>query len=229
MAVTSTKKIHECNSCELTFDRLSQLNIHVTSAHDQFKNFKCKKTKKSSECDYDKCGKSFSHPSALKVHIDSVHKKIKKFKCESCDRNFSQFGILKTHSKKIHNKIINRTSYECDTCKENFETQSILKSHVTKNHDRFKNFKCDTCEKHFSQSTDLSLHISSFHSETIEVESENKLPRSPRRMRILKTKKEFDPVGHSEEISEEEREDKGKYLIFKKIILFRKTENIFES
>ena len=56
---------------------------------------------------------------------------IKKFKCELCDQKFSQFGNLLTHSKKIHNKIINRTSYECDTCKENFETPSKLKSHVT--------------------------------------------------------------------------------------------------
>ena len=46
MAATIRKKFHECDSCELTFDRLSRLNIHVTSAHDRFKNIKCKKTKK---------------------------------------------------------------------------------------------------------------------------------------------------------------------------------------
>ena len=75
MAATIRKKFHECDSCELTFDRLSRLNIHVTSAHDRFKNIKCKKkTKKSCKCD--DCGKSFNKPQSLKVQIDSVHKKI---------------------------------------------------------------------------------------------------------------------------------------------------------
>ena len=91
-------------------------------------------------------------------------------------------------------------------------------------HKEVENFVCDICEKNFLTTSLLKMHFTTVHSiniKNIKVESEQKFPRSLRRMRMLKTEIDsslkninIQSQKNSEEISEEERENKGKYFLF---------------
>ena len=71
---------------------------HVTSVHENKKQFKCEM------CDY-----YFSQKGDLKRHVTAVHENKKQFKCEICEFTCSQKGNLTVHVASVHKKIRNHS------------------------------------------------------------------------------------------------------------------------
>ena len=72
-----TKKIFNCEYCELNFDRSVKLKIHVR-IHTREKPFKCQH-----------CESSFNQKGHLKKH-ERIHTGEKPFKCQHCESSFNQ-------------------------------------------------------------------------------------------------------------------------------------------
>ena len=51
----------------------------------------------------DSCEKAFSQSGVLKIHINSVHNGKKDHKCDLCEKSFSHAGSLKRHINSVHN------------------------------------------------------------------------------------------------------------------------------
>ena len=83
-----------CEHCGSSFDKKSQLQLHVNAVHLKLKPFKC-----------EKCQKFFSLNQNLQRHIDGVHSQLKPFNCEKCHKCFSHYNNLKTHIDMVHLKL----------------------------------------------------------------------------------------------------------------------------
>ena len=94
---TKKAKVKEQNICVICnkyFSTKIYLKRHVTTVHDEGKQYKC-----------DVCSTIFGQKGALKIHFTTIHRDIKAYKCESCEKIFSRKFHLKTHSKSVHEKI----------------------------------------------------------------------------------------------------------------------------
>ena len=109
-------KPYNCDTCEMSFFKKSQLKRHTKAAH--FKNgYKC-----------GHCHKSFSQKSSLEKHMKLKHPKL--FKCETCEMSFSKIIHLKCHTNATH-----RTNgYDCEKCEKKFSLKSSLKRHMRLKH-----------------------------------------------------------------------------------------------
>ena len=65
------------------------LKLHISSAHEEKKLFKC-----------EKCGKSFQHKKSLTGHV--AHEGKKPFKCDICDYNCSIEGNMNSRTATVH-------------------------------------------------------------------------------------------------------------------------------
>ena len=97
--------------------------LHVNSAQENKKTFKCEK------CDY-----SCSLKGNLKIHA-VIHETNKPFKCEICDYNCSQKGSMKRHVAAHHE---GDKSFKYEMCDYICSQKSIMKQHVSSVHNKNK-------------------------------------------------------------------------------------------
>ena len=71
------KKIHKCDSCEMTFKLKRHLIQHVAAVHENKKDYKCSM-----------CSRAFSLKTNLKQHIRTIHENKKEFNCNNCQKSF---------------------------------------------------------------------------------------------------------------------------------------------
>ena len=111
------RKPKTCDICNKTFSSKSNLNSHISSVHNNIREYLCKT-----------CDKTFSRHSKLKRHIKSVHDQIKDFLCPLCEFKSSTNSCLKGHIKQVHDQI---KDFLCSSCDYKCSTNGGLKRHIT--------------------------------------------------------------------------------------------------
>ena len=87
-----SKKLHQCNFCNYTSNKTSNMKTHVARKHGSHKCHICKE--------------SFNRKYLLNKHVSEVHESSegeKKFRCDQCDGVFNLLYQLNTHINDIHN------------------------------------------------------------------------------------------------------------------------------
>ena len=179
------KRQYTCDSCNSSYDSVTQINRHMKQIHGKYLKYFCQKSEKCDE-DFlklkdlrnhietvhakedellycDQCEKKFLIPSELKQHNDRVHLKIKgrkkAFFCDKCAKSFFSNGGLNEHTLHQHND--GKKDFQCDLCGNCYATASSLKDHKKEFH--YKAFKCDQCDKLFGTKFKLKYHTRTFH------------------------------------------------------------------
>ena len=135
-----------CPHCAKSFNRASDLNVHVKSVHEKVKH----------ECHL--CNKMCSSKQHLRKHIANVHEgKKPQFQCSMCPKIVIS---LKRHVELVHEKI---KRYVCTICKAQFGQSHNLKAHVSGVHEGAKPFECQFCDKKVSSKQLLNHHIKRLH------------------------------------------------------------------
>ena len=136
---------YNCDKCEKSFTRKSDLTRHIQSVHDKIR-YNC-----------NQCNKSFSEKGTLQKHIKSAHEKVR-YNCKKCDKSFSRKTYLKAHIQAEHENV----RYNCDKCEKSFSQKTDLNRHIKSVHENVR-YNCDKCDKRFSQKGKLNRHIESVH------------------------------------------------------------------
>jgi len=122
-------------------------------------------------------------------------------KCNSCDRNFSTKGNLKTHIKTHHNPDNQKAvTYMCEHCVAAFNTPCRLKKHIKLRHSPERNkentsnrksrsFKCDHCEFAFKTPRMLPKHCRTRHGIILESDKIEQLAKQYRNNKKAENKR----------------------------------------
>ena len=87
----------KCGFCDLLFNSVANLKMHVSNIHESNKNYKCKF-----------CEQVFGQSGTLKDHIINVHQLSISgpgCKCDKCGKLFSKLEDLKIHKKSAHDQL----------------------------------------------------------------------------------------------------------------------------
>ena len=77
-------KQYNCDICQKSLKRRSELKRHIDVVHEKQKNHKCTS-----------CDMSFGMKQALEKHIISIHEQQKYFECSNCEKRFTSDTYLK--------------------------------------------------------------------------------------------------------------------------------------
>ena len=118
---TFIKRCFKCVSCDIIFNRIGPLKLHVKAKH-KIASF---------QCNY--CEKSFSKIDNLDTHKEMTHEGLSINKCSVCNKSFYTPEYLKIHHKNnhLHNLNTNATiikttkKYKCQTCDKIFREHEI--------------------------------------------------------------------------------------------------------
>ena len=191
----------ECDICKKRFKTLQHLQSHKISLHEEIRNYEChlcplkfkfqrildkhmKRIHKMgvvgskplvvpkslllfNTCDI--CQKKFEKKSELSHHKRIVHKTNH---CKLCDYIGRDEAILKTHVRRIHDRI---KDFQCEICQAKFFQKIHLQKHVSRVHDNDNESKmenvenheripCDLCGKYFKDKKNLYNHTRALHS-----------------------------------------------------------------
>ena len=129
--VKSPKEELKCQICEAKFKTNQQMNLHMTSVHEERKPHTC-------EC----CERSFSMKQSLDKHIAYVHGGKKrlplhksKAHCVICNEEFSSKKYLSEHVSAIHEEKI---LFNCEICNKGFKWGNSYKVHISTVHEENK-------------------------------------------------------------------------------------------
>ena len=92
MTLDDKKKYYECYICEKRLSSKRNVNLHITSDHEEKKPVKC-----------DKCQANFAEKSKMSAHVLSVHEG-KENDCSICSARFSWKEHLKKYIKVLRTK-----------------------------------------------------------------------------------------------------------------------------
>ena len=101
----------------------------------------------------DSCDKQFSCFSKLMSH-SRVHSGEKPYACRQCGKFFSQSNTLKVHIRIVHG---GEKLFICPVCQKRFARKNHLNRHLVL-HDGEKPYSCVECEKAFTDKFKLTLH-----------------------------------------------------------------------
>ena len=88
------KKTHECKNCGATFNRQTDLNVHLKVNHKGQDKFTC-----------NKCTTNFKYKKSLKRHEVEMHRPDENvYECPTCQKMFKQERNMKRH-QLIHGTI----------------------------------------------------------------------------------------------------------------------------
>ncbi|CAH1127422.1 unnamed protein product [Ceutorhynchus assimilis] len=172
-------KVNICEQCGHRFIRVSDMNLHKQSVHNDVRNFPCNICEKAFKTKpflkrhmnihinprrfcCDKCGERFNDSGTLKTHIRLKHVGTKDFICPICGL---AFNLKPTLDKHVIRHSENRVpSFFCEICKSPFQDKSSLKRHHTVKHTNdFIRPSCNICGKSYSTGTRLRKHIENNH------------------------------------------------------------------
>ncbi|KAI8987728.1 hypothetical protein BDF20DRAFT_286254 [Mycotypha africana] len=106
--------IYNCSSCEMDFNKWSDLRKHIHDEH-------------PAKCTI--CDKTFSRTANLKQHIREKHTDLYQIKCDwpGCKATLNNKRSYKTHVALVHEQDIR---YKCDVCEKGFPYKSQLERHM---------------------------------------------------------------------------------------------------
>lgn len=169
-------KVHKCDICEKTFERLKYLKRHLRGHTNIFHCSKCnkrfvrKETLQNHACDTGNarpgpeedaayacefCGVSFQKQKYLLRHM-AAH--TGEFRCNSCNREFSRKESLLQHIKKFHPEEMALTKervFPCDKCNRVFSREVTLVNHMKLHKGTHT---CDVCGRSFASGFSLEKH-----------------------------------------------------------------------
>jgi len=135
-------KEYKCNTCDMKFEDLKNLNAHDKKIHLDIRKLSC-----------DQCGKHFPKTGDLNRHIDSVHIDEKRFLCDHCGRGFNTAGNRNTHVENIHTE---GPDLQCPHCEK---TVKYLKEHIKHVHTNSdEKYTCEECGKVFRTKKCVTRH-----------------------------------------------------------------------
>ena len=88
----------------------------------------------------------------LKSHME-IHTDVRQFVCEICAADFKTKANLKTHTREVHQRVVEDVS--CSFCGEKFSRKRNLQSHILKKH---KAAECRKCQLTFQTGYELEKH-----------------------------------------------------------------------
>ncbi|XP_063991787.1 zinc finger protein 436-like [Diachasmimorpha longicaudata] len=177
-----------CLECDMSFDRLSQLDYHKRSVHLGEKTQICQICGKkffrkadlnthlnihlgTSQSICDICGRKFNHVSNLIRHA-RVHAGIKPYPCSICGKRFTQISSVVRH-KRIHDKKSGSTTetagdaevkklikrkHYCKVCGDTFPFIVLLRQHETRHFEGDGSIQCERCKMPFGSQSFLQDH-----------------------------------------------------------------------
>ena len=181
---THSKKIINCNECDLTFSSNNLLRNHRRSIHKLAKWIKCQL------CDYKQL-----YESKLRRHTESVHEG-KLFHCDLCDYSCKDNGGISKHKKGFHENMYLKCNkcayvtirsthlkthiesihsggdgerYTCEECTRTFKLQRVLSRHIEQTHRNPGSHLCDQCNFKTNYNQTLQKHLQ-IHKEKIKCE-----------------------------------------------------------
>lgn len=109
------RRPYKCDICKDTFTREDSLKSHLKLCHENDSELTL--------CE--KCGKTFNSVRNLNRHL-LTHANERPYKCSTCQKTFSMWSYLKTHSK-CHE--VDRALDLCEKCGRTFKSYDYLKHH----------------------------------------------------------------------------------------------------
>ena len=156
----SSGKKFPCSECDYIAATQQMITRHVTSVHENIRNFKCTE-----------CSSSFTMKFNLKAHMLKFHPKLIKPK-------------IKPNEPMKQKRQRAPGSHKCSTCSYSTVGPAKLLRHIKLVHDndQTKDIKCQKCDYECSRKLHLSLHMKYAHTEMPKspvVTNEEPLPKEP--------------------------------------------------
>lgn len=171
-----TEKHFQCNLCQLAFDKLNLLEVHIRNHLDDtpYRCYKCRSVFWSIEkliehtnvkhgheshpfmCKF--CLKIFATSQEFMAH-DETHTSELGFDCLDCGKIFESNDLLVQHRGQMH--IADRL-YACRICDQRFAGTIDMTWHIRK-HNNLPSYECKFCDKKFTRVPYLSSHIRRAH------------------------------------------------------------------
>ena len=133
----------KCEKCSRLFSRNFEFKRHMKK-HENIDN----NIVENHKCD--QCDKSYKLKEYLNKHIRYIHKKSEagKWICNICQKEFSQYGPLSIHKKRIHADL---EPQDCQECGKTYPSKLHLKDHMTVTHNARRDNECQVCKKKFTK------------------------------------------------------------------------------
>ena len=115
---TNSKPIFQCQFCQTTCGRKTDLRLHIQKQHTSVETIHCKV-----------CGEGFADRYTLKVH-KKIHNGQKCFTCELCPYASTSQRHLESHML-LHT---DQKPFQCDACDQAFRQRQLLRRHQNIRH-----------------------------------------------------------------------------------------------
>lgn len=148
----STSKRFQCEMCDSSFSRASDLQAHVRR-HTGELGHRC-----------DLCGREFRKKNTLDRHR-RVHTNERPYVCETCGKSFKIMFHLRMHLT-VHSNV---KSFSCPTCNKCFKNAVRLRKHAFV-HTGIKPFTCPICDRAFNRNANMRSHLQTHESKTAVVD-----------------------------------------------------------
>ena len=177
--------IRPCLQCEESFDKSSDLKVHLALVHKQYGNHFITPAEKKKEKEEERrreiqstrpeiletfvcsiCGhKAKQHRS---THMRRYHKEIP---CEDCGEICGGEIGYRLHRRTYHYSTLlleknekrkQNKEFVCEHCGKSFDSKYACSSHISKMH-KAKDIACERCEEHFEKKTDYRNHLREQH------------------------------------------------------------------
>ena len=116
---------------------------------------------KLSTCPY--CRSLFTTDGELCDHIRSQHAD-RRYSCLQCPRTFVSMGVLNSHVRNIHQKLV---KFRCQICGKGYDGRINYHDHMA-THAGVKRNVCTICQAQFTFKRSLKVHVMRFHPDAIE-------------------------------------------------------------
>ena len=116
---------------------------------------------KLSTCPY--CRLLFTTDRELCDHIRSQHAD-RRYSCLQCPRTFVSMGVLNSHVRNIHQKLV---KFRCQICGKGYDGRINYHDHMA-THAGVKRNVCTICQARFTFKRSLKVHVMRFHPDAIE-------------------------------------------------------------
>ena len=133
---------HVCRFCGLRLQRLSDLQIHLTTCTHNSDG--------SNQCEI--CKRMFITKNDLQIH--NIHCRSKVHKCLTCNMTFMTKQKLRRHSSTHSDK----RPYKCEICPADYKYLCGLRIHV-RAHKSEEPYECVKCQKKFTLPTPFHEHL----------------------------------------------------------------------